>query len=87
MHLLTSFICASVMSCVVNSSINAISPFLALVGAHSPFIATVDLQSGKYLQHSVIQFLVNIVGSYLVNYASRIRVSVPHSSWVYSSSI
>jgi hypothetical protein len=66
MHLLTSFICVTVMSCVVNSSISAVSPCLTLVGDHSPVIATVYLQSEKYLQLSVIQFLVNSVGSYLV---------------------
>jgi hypothetical protein len=38
------------MPCVVNSSINA--------------VYTVDLQSDKYLQHSVIQFLVSIIGLY-----------------------
>jgi hypothetical protein len=35
----------------------------------------------------VIQFLANSVGSYLVNSASSIGLSVPHSSWVYYSSI
>jgi hypothetical protein len=28
---------------------------------HRPVIATVDLQNDKYLQHSVIQFLVNML--------------------------
>jgi hypothetical protein len=78
LHLLISFIYASVMSCVVNSSINAVSPFLPVVGAHRPDIATVNLQSDKYLQHYVIQFLVNIVSPYLVNSSSKIGVAVPH---------
>jgi hypothetical protein len=68
------------MLCVVNSSINAVSPFPAVVGAHMPDIDTVDFQIEKYLQHSVIQFLVSIVGSYLVNSASEIGLAIPHSS-------
>jgi hypothetical protein len=75
------------MSCFRNSSISTVYPCLTLFGVHSHVIATVDLQSDIYLQHHVIQFLVNIVGSYVVNSASRIGVSVPHSSWVYSNSI
>jgi hypothetical protein len=75
------------MSCFRNPSISAVSPRLALVGAHSPVIATVDLQSDRYLQHSVIQLLVNICGSCVVKYASKISASVPHYSWVYSNSI
>jgi hypothetical protein len=75
------------MYCVVNSSINDVSPFIALVGSHRHVIAVVDLQSDKYLQNSVIHFLVNIVGSYLVNYVSRIGVLVPDSSWVHSINI
>jgi hypothetical protein len=78
--MLISFICASAMPYVVNLSINAVYPFLAVVGAHMPDIATVDLQSDKYLQYSVFQLLVNIVGSYLENSASKIGVVVPHSS-------
>jgi hypothetical protein len=46
------------MPCVVNSSINDVPPSLAVFGVHSPDIITVDLQRYKYLQHSVIQFLV-----------------------------
>jgi hypothetical protein len=69
------------MPCVVNSSINAVCPSLAVVGGHSPDIVTVDLQSAKHLQHSVIQFLVSIVGSsYLVKSTSKIGVAVPYSS-------
>jgi hypothetical protein len=71
LYLLISFMFVSGMSCIVNSSINAVSPFLAVVGAHRPAITTVNLQIDNYLQHSVIQFLVNIVGSYLVNSAKK----------------
>jgi hypothetical protein len=68
------------MPCVVNSSINAVSPPLSVFGAHSPDIVTADLQSDKYLQHSVIQFLVSIVGSHLVKSAPKIVVAVSHYS-------
>jgi hypothetical protein len=59
------------MSCVVNLSINIVSPSLAVFGVRSTDIVMVDLQRDKYLQHSVIQFLVIIVGSYLAKSASK----------------
>jgi hypothetical protein len=68
------------MPCAVNSSINAVSPFIAVVGAHRAYIDMVDLQSAEYVQHFMIQFLVHIYGSYLVNSASKIGVAVTHSS-------
>jgi hypothetical protein len=75
MHLFISLICASVMPCVVNSSISNVSPSIAMLGVNSPDIVTVDLQSDKYLQHSVIQLLVSIVDSYLAKSASKISVA------------
>jgi hypothetical protein len=75
-----SFMCMSGIPYVVKLSINAVSPSLAMFGAQNPDIVTVDLQSDKYLNHSVIQFLVSIVSSYLVKSASKIGLAVPHSS-------
>jgi hypothetical protein len=71
----------------VNSSISATSLYLPFVGDHMPEIVTEELRSERYLQRSVIQFVVRIVCSHLGKFASDIGVAVPHSSWVYSRSI
>jgi hypothetical protein len=86
-NILTTSICLSERPCIMNSSISAAFLNLPFGGDQRPKIVTEELHSVRYLQHSVIQFFVRIVCSYIAKFASSIGVVVLHYSWVYSRSI